>query len=262
LFTEAVRGVALRSMKAPGTAYDDPVLGKDPQPATMADYVETTDDNGGVHLNSGIPNHAFYLAAVAVGGPAWEAVGQVWYDVLTGGALAADADFAAFAAATAQAASARFGAGSPVATAVAQAWAQVGLPVGAGAGPGAAETGGASAPSGPPAPVGVPVGTVVVRRTGGFAGQRLERELPLDALPQDQAQRWSRLLGSGLLQALPEHQPAPDRFVYRVLWQEAALDVTAGEHELPSDVRSLLEDSLRDDALGGDGPGGDGLAGS
>ena len=39
LFTDAVRGDALRSMRAPGTAYDDPVLGRDPQPATMAGYV-------------------------------------------------------------------------------------------------------------------------------------------------------------------------------------------------------------------------------
>src|SRR3954454_9843024 len=55
-----VNGVALRSMKAPGTAYDDPRLGgKDPQPAHMNDYVETTEDDGGVHINSGIPNRAF-----------------------------------------------------------------------------------------------------------------------------------------------------------------------------------------------------------
>lgn len=60
LFTSRVHGVALRSMKAPGTAYDDPVIGKDPQPASMADYVETDDDNGGVHINSGIPNRAFH----------------------------------------------------------------------------------------------------------------------------------------------------------------------------------------------------------
>ena len=55
-------------MAAPGTAYDDPTLGKDPQVGDMADYVETTDDNGGVHLNSGIPNRAFHLAAIAIGG--------------------------------------------------------------------------------------------------------------------------------------------------------------------------------------------------
>ena len=41
----------------------------------MDDYVETTDDNGGVHINSGIPNRAFYLAATAIGGTAWEGAG-------------------------------------------------------------------------------------------------------------------------------------------------------------------------------------------
>ena len=55
-------------MKAPGTAYDDDVLGRDPQPAHMRDYVETTEDNGGVHINSGIPNKAFHLVATALGG--------------------------------------------------------------------------------------------------------------------------------------------------------------------------------------------------
>ena len=59
-------------MKAPGTAYDDPLVGKDLQPAHMDDYVETIRDNGGVHINSGIPNRAFYLAATEIGGYAWE----------------------------------------------------------------------------------------------------------------------------------------------------------------------------------------------
>ena len=58
LFTANVRGQALRSMKAPGTAYDDPQIGKDPQPDHMSKYVNTSSDNGGVHINSGIPNHA------------------------------------------------------------------------------------------------------------------------------------------------------------------------------------------------------------
>jgi len=73
---------ALRSMKAPGTAYDNNMLGKDPQPADMAHYVRTSQDNGGVHINSGIPNHVFYLAAVAIGGNAWEKTGQIWYDTI------------------------------------------------------------------------------------------------------------------------------------------------------------------------------------
>ncbi len=39
LFAPGINGVALRSMKAPGTAYDDPRLGKDPQPDHMDGYV-------------------------------------------------------------------------------------------------------------------------------------------------------------------------------------------------------------------------------
>ncbi|MFJ4221640.1 M4 family metallopeptidase [Curtobacterium luteum] len=127
LFTPRVQGVALRSMRAPGTAYDDPVLGKDPQPATMAGYVETTDDNGGVHTNSGIPNHAFYLAATAIGGNAWDGAGAVWWDALTSDTVTASIDFAGFAGATVDAAAARFGADSREHTAVQQAWRTVGV---------------------------------------------------------------------------------------------------------------------------------------
>jgi len=129
LFTPQVHGVALRSMKAPGTAYDDPTLGTDPQPATMAGYVTTQEDNGGVHTNSGIPNHAFYLVADALGGHAWERAGQVWYDTLTGGRLAKDTDFAAFAGATVAAATDRYGQGDVV-DAVRSGWTSVGVEVG------------------------------------------------------------------------------------------------------------------------------------
>ncbi|MFG3494044.1 M4 family metallopeptidase [Streptomyces sp. NPDC047928] len=128
LLTDEVQGVALRSMKAPGTAYDDDVLGKDPQPATMDDYVQTGSDNGGVHINSGIPNHAFYLAATALGGHAWERAGQIWYDVLTGGELTETADFAAFARLTVAAARERFGESGPEVEAVVKGWSTVGVP--------------------------------------------------------------------------------------------------------------------------------------
>ncbi len=127
LLAPRVTGVALRSMKAPGTAYDDDVLGKDPQPATMDDYVRTNQDNGGVHINSGIPNHAFYLLADRLGGKAWERAGRIWFDVLTGGELAGDADFADFARLTVSAARARFGDGAEL-EAVVKAWSQVGVP--------------------------------------------------------------------------------------------------------------------------------------
>ncbi|MFI9325981.1 M4 family metallopeptidase [Kitasatospora sp. NPDC052868] len=126
LLAPGVQGVALRSMKEPGTAYDDPRLGKDPQPAHLRDYVHTASDNGGVHINSGIPNHAFYLLATALGGPAWECAGQIWYDALTGRRLPADADFAAFARATVAAARDRYPEPS-VADTVTAAWARVGI---------------------------------------------------------------------------------------------------------------------------------------
>jgi Zn-dependent metalloprotease len=129
LLAEGVNGVALRSLKEPGTAYDDPQLGKDPQPSHMDHYVHTYRDNGGVHINSGIPNHAFYLAATAIGGNAWEKAGRIWYDTLTGGALAADTDFAGFAAATVQTATRLFGADASETEAVSRAWTGVGVPL-------------------------------------------------------------------------------------------------------------------------------------
>ena len=94
IFLPGIHARALRDMAHPGTAYDDPTLGKDPQVGDMADYVETTDDNGGVHTNSGIPNRAFYLAATAIGGDTWQGAGQIWYAALTGGQVTADTDFA------------------------------------------------------------------------------------------------------------------------------------------------------------------------
>lgn len=129
LFCPGVKGVALRSMKAPGTAYDDPRLGKDPQPAHMRDYQDLphddTGDNGGVHVNSGIPNHAFYRFATALGGHAWERAGQVWYDTITR-RMPKDADFATFAAVTVTAARDRYGDGD-VLDALRASWDAVGV---------------------------------------------------------------------------------------------------------------------------------------
>ncbi len=135
LFTSNVNGVGIRSMKAPGTAYNDPVLGKDPQPAHMKDYVNTANDNGGVHINSGIPNHAFYRAATALGGNAWEKAGQIWYVTLRD-KLGASSNFQNCADLTHQTAGELFGASSLEQQAVKQAWADVGLTVGGGTPPG------------------------------------------------------------------------------------------------------------------------------
>ncbi len=74
-----LQGEALRSMKAPGSAYDNKLLQKDPQPAHMKDYYSGTDDNGGVHINSGIPNRVFYLVSMDIG---TEEAALIWYTAL------------------------------------------------------------------------------------------------------------------------------------------------------------------------------------
>ena len=126
LFAPGVTGRALRDMLHPGTAYDDDVLGRDPQPDHMRHFVDTNTDNGGVHINSGIPNRAFALSAIALGGHSWERAGQVWYRALTT-ELSSTATFLEFADATVSAADAEYGEGSEVSTAVRDAWKKVGV---------------------------------------------------------------------------------------------------------------------------------------
>lgn len=135
LFTPNVSGVGIRSMKAPGTAYNDPILGKDPQPAHMQDYVNTIEDSGGVHINSGIPNHAFYIASLELGGFAWEKAGLIWYKALTE-KLNQNSNFQEAANLTVETATELFGSGSIEEKAVIKGWQEVGITVGAPAGDG------------------------------------------------------------------------------------------------------------------------------
>lgn len=128
LFTAAVHGAALRSMKAPGTAYDDPVLGSDPQPAHMKDYRDVDFDSGGVHINSGIPNRAFYVAATEIGGFAWEGCGRIWYVALRD-RLRRTATFKRAASITVQLAGELFGAGGREQDAVRKGWDAVGVAI-------------------------------------------------------------------------------------------------------------------------------------
>jgi Zn-dependent metalloprotease len=107
-------GKALRSMKDPGTAWTG-----DDQPHDMDGYVK----DGDVHTNSGIPNHAFFLAAMAIGGRAWEKAGPIWYRALP--MLHPDATFKDAARATIDAAGLLYGAGKQEQAAVRTAWTQV-----------------------------------------------------------------------------------------------------------------------------------------
>ncbi len=117
VMTPGIAGDALRSMKSPGTAYPG-----DDQPADMAHYVRTFEDNGGVHINSGIPNRAAYNLAVKIGS---EKLAKIWYTAATT-YLTPNAKFADAAAATIAAATKLYGNG-PDSQAVADAWKGVGV---------------------------------------------------------------------------------------------------------------------------------------
>ncbi|MFD8482315.1 M4 family metallopeptidase [Kitasatospora sp. NPDC059673] len=128
MLAPGVKGKALRSLAAPGTAYDDDKLGKDPQVAHTNDYHDMPiyRDNGGVHINSGIPNRPFHLTATAIGGNAWEKAGRIWYDAATGGKLSNEATFTDFAKLTATVAEELYGTGTEL-DAVNTAWKTVGV---------------------------------------------------------------------------------------------------------------------------------------
>jgi len=97
-----------------------------------------TADNGGVHINSGIPNHAFYLAieggtnrtsglaVQGVGSANRDQIEKVFYRAFTQ-MLTSNATFAVARAATVQAARDLYGANSAAERAVTQAWTAVGV---------------------------------------------------------------------------------------------------------------------------------------
>jgi Zn-dependent metalloprotease len=118
---------AIRTFEAGKAFADDPLFGTDPQPKHMKDFYDGADDEGGVHINSGIPNHAFYLAATALGGKAWETLGPVWYKALA--VLDRTSSFREAAQATVKIARRLYGARSREAAAVKAGWKGVGLRV-------------------------------------------------------------------------------------------------------------------------------------
>ena len=225
IFVEGIAARALRDMAAPGTAYDDPAIGADPQVGHLSDYIDTEDDNGGVHLNSGIPNRAFQLAATAIGGSSLEGAGQIWYAALTSGSLTPTADFAAFAAATIAAA-------GDHAAAVTSAWEQVGVTAGA-------------APAPAPGPVAAGTsGTVRVKRTGGFAGRTEEGLVALDDTDDDVRALVERIDLAAAAVGAKAVKQMPDMFLYT--FQVADGDpVTLPEQAMTGDLHELAQRVLR-----------------
>lgn len=116
---------SLRTFKE-GLAYEnDPNLGTDPQPKHLKNKYTGTADAGGVHINSGIPNHAFFLVASELGGRAWERAGHIWYRTLL--ALHQTSVFTDMVEMTTQNAVTLYGSGSTEEKAVAKAWKAVGF---------------------------------------------------------------------------------------------------------------------------------------
>ena len=94
-----------------------------PQPTNFSQYRDGMDP----HESSGIPNLAFYKAAIAIGGKSWEKVGKIWYQALTGFAPSPKLKMSAFAKRTRKLASSLFPTEPAVKTAVNAAWKSVGL---------------------------------------------------------------------------------------------------------------------------------------
>ncbi len=115
----------LRTFKDEKAYVNDPYLGTDPQPKHMRDKYTGTGDNGGVHINSGIPNHAFYRIALDLGGPAWEKPGKIWYQTLRN--LNSQSDFLEAAQMTSEVAGTLFGSGSLEQQAIKRGWDAVGI---------------------------------------------------------------------------------------------------------------------------------------
>ena len=218
IFLPGVKARALRDMAHPGTAYDDPRLGKDPQVGSYADYVHTSNDNGGVHINSGIPNRAFQLAATGIGGSSAEGAGKIWYAALTGKNVGPNTDFAGFAAATVAAAGAH-------AAIVQQAWTTVGVTAAAGS---------TSAGSTSTTP-----SRLAVRRSGGFAGMTRTGELDLEG-DDPRVTDVRRLVQRTDFTAIRTQDSRPDAFSYTFSLPDHQ-EVTVAEHQLTHDLRRLVE---------------------
>lgn len=133
-YTPTTAGDALRYMDNPHLAGKAGYTSDD-DPDHYSERYTGTSDNGGVHINSGIANNAFYLVAkggthhksgVTVTGIGADDAAKIWFRALTS-YMTSTTDFAGARAATLQAATALFGQGSAQYSSVAQAWTAVGV---------------------------------------------------------------------------------------------------------------------------------------
>jgi bacillolysin len=133
-YTPATAGDALRYMDNPHAAPNRGYT-TDDDPDHYAERYTGTSDNGGVHINSGIANKAFYLVAkggthhlsgVTVTGIGTTAAAKIWYKALTT-YMTSSTNFAGAKTATLNAAAALYGSGTAQYNAVSQAWTACGI---------------------------------------------------------------------------------------------------------------------------------------
>ncbi|HJR07520.1 MAG TPA: M4 family metallopeptidase [Pyrinomonadaceae bacterium] len=133
-YTPGIAGDALRYMDNPHAASNSGFTADD-DPDHYAERYTGTGDSGGVHINSGIGNKAFYLVAVGgthhrsgvtVTGIGADAAARIWYRALTT-YMTSSTNYKGARTATLNAAAALYGTGSTNYNAVAQAWTACGV---------------------------------------------------------------------------------------------------------------------------------------
>ena len=236
----------------------------------MSKYVQTTQDNGGVHINSGIPNRAFYGVATAIGGNAWEKAGKIWYITLRD-KLDERSDFQQAADFTFLVAGDLYGIGSTEQNAVRQGWGEVGITVGAtSGGDGGTSPVQAMAPTNQavwaacwgennfvqsPGKNGIIVNPPTMKehvvihfeRSGGFAGMSRPVTIDSQELPQAEADELQGILEKTDFAEAEKKSAsppaAPDRFVYHLSIEQGSEkhDLTFGDGNIPTEIRPLFQ---------------------
>ena len=162
VYTPATAGDALRYMDNPHLAGNGGYTADD-DPDHYAERYTGTADSGGVHINSGIGNKAFYLAVaggthhlsgVTVTGTGVSNASRIWYRALTL-YMTSSTNFSGARTATLNAATDLFGTGSAPYNSTASAWCAVGV---------------GSCPGGTPTPTPTPGGGGNLLVNGGFEG--------------------------------------------------------------------------------------------
>lgn len=133
-YTPATSGDALRYMDNPHLAGNGGFTAND-DPDHYTERYTGSSDSGGVHINSGIANHAFYLAAaggthhlsgVAVTGMGTTDAARIWYRALTV-YMTSSTNFAGARTAMINSATDLFGSASTQNTTIQRAWCAVGV---------------------------------------------------------------------------------------------------------------------------------------